>query len=173
MIGSMSTEFASRPGALAWRFLGALGFVLFGAFALLDASSALVTRGVGVAIMLSAGLFAWLYVREAVRPGTVLTLDRDGLHLRRRPPEPGFDHPWSALAAVRLQSAAKDSLVALDFLEGSASGSERDDQAGWTTVLLPDFIGVPADEIVAEVERFRRAYTPIPFSTSIVARPER
>ncbi len=154
----MSAEFTARPGALTKRFLGALGFVAFGLFATLDASSALVTRAFGIVVALAAGLFAWLYVREALRPGTRLILDPSGLHLRRRPPETDFDGSWTELDAVRVDRTFDPPRVVATFVHGSpAPGGERSAN-GATEIHLPEIIGHLPDDLAAEIERFRRAY---------------
>ena len=158
MVGPMSAQIKARPGALARRFLAAMGFVAFGAFALFDASSTFVSRLAGILIALSAGAFAWIYAREAVRPGTVLTLDRDGLHLRRRDGGDDLDAPWHRLLSVDVTSDPQNPVVELRLADPILDVEERPRYATTASVLLPQFIGVPAEDIVAEIERFRRAY---------------
>ena len=160
MIGSMAREFRSLVGPLLARTLGASGLALFGASALLDRGSALVTRGAGALIALSAGFFAWLYVREIFSPGTLVRLDRDGVRVDARFPAVAFRAPWPRIVGVRLQGEAHARIAVLDFLEESAQPSEEDRYPEVSTLDLPGLIGVPAEDLAAEIERFRRAYAP-------------
>ena len=157
-MGPMSAEFHARQGALAWRFLGALGLVAFGLFAMLDASSALVSRLFGGLIVASAALFGWLYVREIVSPGTRLILDPTGLHLRRRPPETDFDGPWSDFYAVRVDRAFDPPRVVVTFVDGLSTLAGECSPATSTELHLPEIIGHPVDDLAAEIARVHKAY---------------
>ena len=160
MIGSMAREFRAEPWSLAKRALGALGFLLFGAFALLDRESAFVTRLFGLLIAGSAGVFLGIYVREMIRPGTTVTLDREGVRVRGRVPETDLRVPWPGAVGARLVGEGHAQTVALDYLEDSAPPPADGRYPEVSTIQLPEIIGVPADEIAAEIERFRRAYAP-------------
>lgn len=157
----MAREFRAEPWPLVKRALGALGFLLFGAFALFDRDSAFVTRLFGLLMLGSAGVFLGIYVREMASPGTTVTLDQEGVRVRRRVPETDLRVPWSGVVGARLEGTGDAQTVALDYLEEPAPPPGDGRYPEVSTIELPEIIGVPADEIAAEIERFRRAYLPL------------
>jgi len=110
-------------------------------------------------VVLVAVLLARLYVRDMMRPGTRLILDRTGLHLRRRPPETNFDGPWPDFYAVRVDLDYDPPRVIATFVDDLSGLAGECSPASSTELHLPEIIGVPVDEIAAEIARFHKAYT--------------
>ena len=90
-------------------------------------------------------------------PDARLILDAGGLHLRRLPPMVDLGGPWDDLYAVSVARADGPPRVSVTFVDGLARLAEGRSPATATRFDLPPSADHAPEELVAAIERFRRA----------------
>ena len=155
----------------AWSPLGVLGSLLFvalGAWLALRPESDARTRLVGVGNALFFGLCAAVYAWSPRAGGPRLRLDAAGLHHRPTTSESLVVVPWSAVAAARVVEEGDFPSVVVTL---APTGGPWEAVPDWAAArgavgllasrelaLSPRALGVSAEALRDDVERFRRYY---------------